>query len=44
MKFELHDDLRLGQIDLDKFKFLFASWAYPPMTEGIRAVVCIENC
>ena len=38
------DDLKLAQINLDKFRFLFASWAYPPTTEGIRAVVCIENC
>ena len=43
-KFGLRDDLRPGQINLDKFRFLFASWAYPPITEGIREVVCIENC
>ena len=38
------DDLRIGQINLEKFRILFASWAYPPITEGLRAVVCIENC
>ena len=43
-KFGLRDDLRLDQINLDKFRFLLESWAYPPITERIRAVVCIENC
>ena len=43
-EFGPRDDLRLCQINLDEFRFLFASWAYPPITEGIRAVVCIENC